>query len=69
MLAGLHDLGSRFVNSGVKRIEKMVGKQKMRNSIERFIINEDGAEKRLFSLYVMWRSAERKIFREGCTDI
>ena len=69
MLAGLHDLGSRLVNTGVERIEKMVGKQKMRNSVERFIINEDGAEKRLFSLYVMWRSAEREIVHKGCADV
>ena len=37
----------------------MLGPQEIRDSVERVVIDEDGAEQRLFSFDVAWRGARR----------
>ena len=59
VLAALHELGGDLEDAGVKRLEEMMRLEEGGDAIERLVIDQDGAEQRLFRLNVVRRLTER----------
>ncbi len=62
-LVGAHQAGSKLKNTLMDRLEEMLRLKKVGDPIKRLVVDEDGAEQRLLSLYVMRRRAERRFRR------
>ena len=61
-LAGPHDLGDDLVDLAVDRLVEMLGQQEIGNAVERFVVDEDGAEQRLLRLDVLRGEAVALVF-------
>jgi hypothetical protein len=53
--ADAHQLADDLVDLLMDRLVEMLGLEKIRNTIERLIVDEDGAEQRLFGVEIVRR--------------
>ena len=57
-LAGADQGGRHLVDAGMDGFEEMLGRQEGRNAVAGLVVDQDGAQKRLFGLQIMGRGAE-----------
>ena len=57
-LAAQDELCRRLIDAGVERVVEMAGLQKIRDTVDGLVIDQDRAEKGLFRLKIMRRLAE-----------
>src|SRR5690606_12096255 len=60
--AGPDDLGADLVDVAVDRLVEVLGQQEVRNAIEGFVVDQDGAQQRLLGLDVVRREANLAFF-------
>src|SRR5262249_3574739 len=60
-LAGADKSAGQFENTLVNGFEEVLGFEKIRDAVERLVIDEDGAEQSLFGLDIVRRRPERRL--------
>ena len=66
LLAGGNQLGRRFINLLMQRIVEVLRLEESRNAVVRLVVDEDGAEERLFGLEIVGSCPEGQAVGRGC---